>query len=282
VIPEITGRLGEPTANEKPVSPPDCCPACGQPLIERGANLFCMNRISCKPQAVARLAHFAGRNAMDIDGFSEKTAEQLYDHLGVRDPADLYALSSPTLLQLEGFQQKRADNLVNALETSKHCTLDAFLYAVGIPNVGRKTARDLAGDFGSLDALSAASEERLTGISEIGAVVAASITEFFSFSENRAMIDRLINAGVKPHWHNTAVSDRLSGKTVVVTGTLPTLSREDAEKLIAAHGGHAAGSVSKNTSFVLAGEKAGGKLSKAMELGVPVLTETQFLEMLGC
>jgi len=281
VIPEIMGRVGNPSGKETPVVPPERCPACGEKLVERGANLFCMNRATCKPQAVARLAHFAGRNAMDIDGFSEKTAELLYDCLGVRDPADLYRLTAEALLELDGFQQKRADNLVSALQNSRHCSLDAFLFAVGIPNVGRKTARDLAADFGSLSALSSASEERLTSIPEIGAVVAASITEFFSFPENREMIDRLLAAGVEPHWQSAALSDLLAGQTVVVTGTLPTLSREEAEALITAHGGHPAGSVSKKTSFVLAGEKAGSKLIKAQEFGIPVLTEAELMEKLA-
>ncbi len=277
VIPEIMGRMGEPAEGETPILPPTHCPACGQPVMERGANLFCMNRKSCKPQAVARLAHFAGRNAMDIEGFSEKTAELLYDQLDVRDPADLYRLTAEQLLALEGFQQKRADNLIAALDKSRTCGLDAFLFAIGIPNVGRKTARDLATDFGNLDAVAAATEERLTAIPEIGGVVAASIVEFFSFAENREMIDRLLAAGVTPAQAEKASSDRLAGQTVVVTGTLPTLSREDAEALIAAHGGRAAGSVSKKTSFVLAGEKAGSKLSKAEELGIPVLDEAAFL-----
>ena len=281
VIPEIMGRMGEPSEGETPIQPPIYCPACGELLVERGANLFCMNRKSCKPQAVARLSHFAGRNAMDIEGFSEKTAELLYDVLAVRDPADLYRLTAAQLLALDGFQQKRADHLITALEKSRACGLDAFLFAIGIPNVGRKTARDLANDFGSLSAVAAATEERLTGIPEIGAVVAASIVEFFSFTENREMIDRLLAAGVSPSQAEKAASDRLAGQTVVVTGTLPTLGREEAEALITAHGGRAAGSVSRKTSFVLAGDKAGGKLAKAEELGIPVLDEAAFLQKIN-
>lgn len=218
---------------------------------------------------------------MDIEGFSEKTAESLYDQLNVRDPADLYHLNAEALLPLEGFQQKRVDNLLQALENSKHCTLDAFLFGIGIPNIGRKTARDLAAAYGSLDALSAATEEQLTAIPEIGGIVAASIVEFFSFPENQEMIDRLLRAGVSPLQQKTAVSDILAGQTIVVTGTLPTLSREQAEALIASHGGRAAGSVSKKTSFVLAGEKAGSKLTKAQSLGIPVLSEEELLQKLS-
>ncbi len=281
VIPEIMGRVGEAKEGETPIAPPERCPACGQPLVERGAHLFCMNRSACKPQAIARLAHFASRNAMDIDTFSEKTAELLYDRLGVRDCADLYRLTAEELLPLEGFQRKRADNLIAALEKSRHCSLDAFLFALGIPNVGRKTARDLAAHFGSLEALKAASAEELTAITDVGEVVAGSIIEFFSFAENNEMVKRLLDAGVTPSYEREALSDSLGGKTVVVTGVLPTLSREEAERLVTLHGGRAAGSVSKKTSFVLAGEKAGGKLAKAESLGIPVMTENEFLQMIG-
>lgn len=280
VIPEIMGRVGEAEPGETPIQPPTVCPACGQPLVERGAHLFCMNRQTCKPQAVARLAHFAGRNAMDIDTFSEKTAELLYDSLGVRDCADLYHLTVNDLLPLDGFQQKRAENLIAALDKSRHCALDAFLFALGIPGVGRKTARDLAQHFGSLERLKEATAEELTAIPDVGDIVAASVVEFFSFPENLEMIRRLLDAGVTPRHESDALSDALAGKTVVVTGTLPTLSRDEAEALIARHGGRAASSVSKKTSFVLAGEKAGSKLSKAEGLGIPVIDEAAFLKML--
>ena len=281
VIPEIMGRVGEAGENETIITPPERCPSCGEPLVERGAHLFCMNRRTCKPQAVARLAHFAGRNAMDIDTFSEKTAELLYDALDVHDCADLYRLSVNDLLPLEGFKQKRAENLISALDKSRHCTLDAFLFAIGIPNIGRKTARDLAEHFGSLEAVEQASAEELVAIPDVGDIVAASVVEFFSFPENIAMVDRLLAAGVKPVHESDALSDALSGKTIVVTGTLPTLSREEAERLIAQHGGKAGSSVSKKTAFVLAGEKAGSKLTKAQTLGIPVIDEEAFLKMLS-
>ena len=280
VIPEIMGRVGEAGAEEQPITPPERCPACAEPVTQRGAHLFCMNRRTCKPQAVARLAHFAGRNAMDIDTFSEKTAELLYDRLNVRDCADLYRLTVDDLLPLDGFQQKRAENLIAALDKSRSCALDAFLFALGIPNVGRKTARELESRFGSLDALKAASVEELTAIPDVGEIVAGSVVEFFSFHENVEMVERLLDAGVNPKHESETLSGSLTGKTVVVTGTLPTLSREDAERLIVLHGGRAAGSVSKKTSFVLAGEKAGGKLAKAESLGVPVVSEEAFMRML--
>jgi len=281
VIPEIMGRVGDKGENETVIIPPSVCPACGQPLVERGAHIFCLNRCTCKPQAVQRLAHFAGRNAMDIDTFSDKTAELLYDALGVHDCADLYRLTVNDLLVLDGFKQKRAENLISALNKSRQCTLDAFLFAVGIPNIGRKTARDLAQHFGSLDAVQKATIDELTAIPEVGEIVAASVVEFFSFHENVEMIDRLLEAGVTPHHESDAMSDALAGKTIVVTGTLPTLSREEAETLIAQHGGKPSGSVSKKTAFVLSVEKAGSKLTKAQTLGIPVIDEEAFLKMLS-
>ena len=280
VIPEIMGRVGEAGENEKEIVTPTHCPACGSELERRGAHIFCMNRQTCKPQAVARVAHFAGRNAMDIDTFSEKTAELLYDQLGLRDCSDLYSLSVNDLLPLEGFQKKRAENLIKAIDKSRHCALDAFLFALGIPNVGRKTAKDLADRFTTLDALKAATMEELTVIPDVGDIVAASVIEFFAFQENLDMIQRLLDAGVTPKHESDRLSDVLLGKTVVVTGTLPSLSRDEAEKLITQHGGKAAGSVSKKTCFVLAGEKAGSKLDKAQSLGIPVLDEAAFLAML--
>ena len=282
VIPEVMGRVGDMEPGEQEIIPPTHCPACAAALIERGAHLFCMNRKTCKPQAVMRIAHFAGRDAMDIEGFSEKTADLLYDALALRDPADLYSLTTDALLTIgKGFKQKRAENLIQAIKDSKQCTLDAFLFGLGIPNVGRKTARDLAHTFGTLENLENASEEQLLAIPEIGAVVAASITEFLSFAENRDMIGRLLDAGVTPVYERAMASEALLHQTVVVTGTLPTLSRQEAEALIAAHGGHAASSVSKKTAFIVAGEKAGGKLQKAQQLGVPVLTEAEFLSRLA-
>ena len=283
VIPEIMGRV-EDGAEGKAIEKPTVCPSCGEPLTERGANLYCVNRVSCRPQAVARLAHFAGRDAMDITGFSEKTAGQLYDLRGVRDPADLYHLTREELLSLDGFKEKKADNLLVALEKSRHCALDEFLFAIGIPNIGRGTARDIANHFGSLQRVMEAGADDLTAIPDVGDIVAQSAVEFFSFPENKRMIDRLLAAGVTPAEKTLPTEDApqpLAGKTVVVTGTLPSLSRNEAEDLIRAMGGTAAGSVSKKTAYVLAGEKAGSKLDKARQLGVPVLDEAAFFALIG-
>jgi len=281
VIPEIMGRVGEPGEGEKEIDKPTHCPACGNALVERGAHLFCMNRQSCRPQAVARISHFASRDAMDIEGFSEKTAVQLYDQMNVKDPADLYHLTMEDVLSLEGFKQKKAANLMAALEKSKDCALDAFLFAVGIPNVGRKTARDLANAFGTLEKVAAATQEELVALPDIGDIVAQSVVEFFSFEENRQMIDRLLAIGVKPKESAGKAEGVFTGMSIVVTGTLPSLGRKDAEELIRQNGGTAASSVSKKTAFVVAGEAAGSKLTKAQTLGIEVIDEEEFLRRCG-
>ena len=278
VIPEILGRVEDGIAGT-PILPPDRCPACGGPLTQRGAHLYCLNRDSCKPQAVMRLAHFASRDAMDIAGFSEKTAELLYDRLNVRDAADLYRLRAEELQQLDGFQEKRAQNLLDALQKSLHCPLSRFLLAIGIPNIGRRTARDLSAAFGTLERVRAASMEQLLAMEDVGEIVAQSVMDFFSFPENQLLIDRLLAAGVSPEPETKAQGGAFAGKTLVVTGTLPTLSRQQAEAFIRANGGVAAGSVSKKTAYVVAGESAGSKLSKALSLGIPVITEAEMLRL---
>ncbi len=281
VIPEIMGRAGEAGPEETPIEAPSVCPACGGKLIERGAHLYCMNRESCKPQAVARIAHFAGREAMDIDGLSEKTAGQLYDTCGVRVPSDLYRLGPAELLSLEGFKEKKAVNLMAALEKSKHCGLDAFLFALGIPNVGRKTARDLAEHFRTLERMQGATAEELTAMPDVGEIMAQSIVEFFSFEENRELIRKLLEAGVTPRESGGKAEGPFSGMSIVVTGTLPGLSRADAESLIRSCGGTASGSVSKKTAFVVVGENAGSKLEKARSLGIETISEAELIRRAG-
>lgn len=281
VIPEIMGCVqGGGDAHQEEIVAPSVCPACGAPLTQRGAHIFCLNRTSCRPQAVARLAHFASRDAMDIEAFSEKTAELFYDELGLRDPADLYALKAEQMIPLKGFGPKKAEKLISELEKSKDCPLDAFIYAMGIPNIGRKTARDLARVFGSLDALRGATAERLVAIDDIGDIVASSVLEYFAFDENNALVNRLLEAGVTPREMETQTeSDVFAQKTFVLTGTLPTLTRAQAEEIITRNGGSATSSVSKKTSYVLAGENAGSKLEKAQKLGIPVIDEDTFLKM---
>lgn len=281
VIPEIMGRAGDIQPDEQPIEKPEICPACGSLLVSRGAHLFCMNRKSCRPQAIARIAHFASREAMDIEGLSEKTAAQLYDQAGIREPADLYSLTPMDFLMLDGFKEKKAANLGDSLEKSKHCELDAFLFALGIPTVGRKTARDLAQAFGSLENLRNTDAEKLTALPDIGDTVAGSITEYFSFPENNAMIDAMLAAGVQPKEPDHAGEGVFSGMTIVVTGTLPTLSRKQAEDLIRSCGGNASSSVSKKTAFVVVGEDAGSKLTKAQSLGIETIDEAELMRRAG-
>ncbi len=280
VIPEIMGRVDEYVPGERDIEKPAFCPACGSPLVERGAHLFCENRENCRPQLIMRLSHFAGRDAMDIEGFSEKTAGQLADAGLLHEPADLYRLTREMLVPLERFGDKKADNLLSAIEASKRRELDRFVFAIGIPNVGKKTARDLAERFGSLDALMEADREALLTIDEVGDIVADSIVSYFADEMYLKELRALLDVGAMPVWTARKKGSALAGMTVVLTGTLPTLSRKDAEALIEEHGGKAAGSVSKNTSLVVAGEAAGSKLAKANELGVRVVNEAEFLKML--
>jgi len=280
VIPEIMGRVDEYMEGERDVEKPTVCPSCGTVLIEKGAHIFCPNRDGCAPQTVSRLTHYASREAMDIDTFSEKTAAQLYEALGVSEPSGLYALSVEQLSGLERFGRQKAAKLVKAIEKSKQCELDRLIHALGIPNVGRKTARDLAGHFGSLEALMNADEAALTALDDVGEIVARSIREFFADESNLAEIARLKAAGVSPTVREVKTDGVLSGMTVVITGTLSQMTRQQAEQAVRDAGGTAGSGVSKKTSLVVAGESAGSKLEKANKLGVRVIGEEEFRAML--
>ena len=282
VIPEILGAVPDDHPL-RPVEKPVVCPQCGAHVEMRGAHLFCTNSLSCRPQIAARLSHYASRDAMDIDTFAGKTAEQLIDAFGISTIPELYALSHEQLAALERFGHKKAQNLLNALEASKHRPLAAFLFALGIPNVGTKTAKDLARHFGTLDAVRHANREELAAIDDVGEIVADGIVSFFADPRIADQVDRLLALGVQPE---EAVKTEngplpLAGMTVVITGTLATLSRRDAEALVEQNGGKAAGSVSKNTSFVVVGENAGSKADKAQALGVPMIDEAEFLKRIG-
>ncbi len=277
VIPEILGKVEDGVAGEE-IEKPDTCPACGSALVETGAHLFCLNREGCKPQVIARLTHFCSREAMDIESLSEKTLEVLYEHLSVREPQDLYQLTADRLVGLPGFQRKKAEKVIEALNISRDCQLDAFLLAIGIPNIGRATARDLALHFGSLQALREATAEQLQEVPEVGGVVAAGIVEFFADPLYAHMVDALLQAGVRPR--DMAPQQQggiFQGKTFVLTGTLPTLTRQQAEELIVRHGGTVSSSVSRKTSYLLLGENPGSKAQKAKELGIEAMDEARLL-----
>lgn len=282
VIPEIMGRVDEFEPGEREIEKPTVCPECGANLIERGAHLFCPNRDGCKKQIVMRLSHFAGREAMDIETFSEKTAEQLVNLNLIQEADQLYALEKEQLAGLDRFGEKKAENLIRAIEKSKTPKLSAFIYAIGIPNVGVKTARDLADRFGTIDALRAADAETLTGMDDVGEIVAESIRAFFADPASARLVDALLAAGVQPQSpEKIASGGAFEGMTVVVTGTLEHFSRTEAEEAIRRNGGKAAGSVSKKTSLVVYGEAAGSKLEKARALGVETIDEEEFQRRLN-
>ena len=282
VIPEIMGRVDEYVPGERDVEKPETCPACGARLQERGAHLFCPNRDGCEPQMVMRLSHFASRDAMDIDTFSEKTAAQLVDAGLVQEADQLYALKKEQLCALERFGEKKAEKLLAAIEKSKDCALAAFIYAVGIPNIGIKTARDLAERYSSIDALRQAPREALVQMDDVGEIVADSIAGFFEDENNLRLVSALLAAGVAPSAPQAvAAGGAFEGMTVVITGTLEHFSRAEAEEAVRRAGGKAASSVSKKTALVVAGESAGSKLDKANALGVTVVDETEFMRRLG-
>ncbi len=281
VIPEILGSVPD-DAPRAPVEKPACCPRCGAHVEQRGAHLFCTNSLSCRPQIVGRIAHYASRDAMDIESLSGRTAEQLVDAFGISTIPELYGLTAERLVPLERFGPKKAQNLIDALEKSKRRPLSAFLFALGIPNVGVKTARDLARRFGTLAAVRAAGREELLAIDDVGDIVADSILDFFGDPSISAQVDALLAHGVDPQPEAAAGADSpLAGRTVVVTGTLSSMGRREAEALIERLGGRAAGSVSKKTDYVLAGESAGSKLDRARALGIPVLDEAAFYKLIG-
>jgi DNA ligase (NAD+) len=285
VIPEVVSVLVE----KRPILPPEFvmpkrCPVCGS-AVERPADeavARCTGGLYCPAQRKQALLHFASRRAMDIEGLGEKLVDQLVDGGLVHTPADLYGLTLPQVANLERMAEKSAANLLEAIEKSKETTLARFIFALGIRNVGEATAKDLARHFGSMEALLAANEEHLQQVPDIGPVVAASIAHFFSEPHNGEVIGQLRAAGI--HWPAgqpvAVVVSAIANKSFVLTGTLPTLSREEAKALIEAKGGRVIGSVSKKTDFVVAGSEAGSKLDKARELNIIILDQQQLMELL--
>ena len=279
VIPEIMGVVDEQQSG-RDIIIPTVCPSCQTPLEEKGMLLFCPNRF-CKPQIVARFVHYASRDAMDIESLSDKTAQQLINCFNLKDVADLYSLDYSQLVALEGWQDKKAQNLLQALENSKDCTLDAFIYALGIANVGKKTARDLANTFKSFDAFSLAKKEELLTISDVGEIVADGIIEFFADAKNIDMLARLFACGVTPRESvKIQTNSYFSGKGVVLTGKLENYTRDEAGKIIESLGGEIQSSVSKRTNILIAGEATGSKLEKAKKLGIEIIDEQKFMELI--
>lgn len=281
VIPEILGASPVQEGELVPIEKPVHCPACGTELEEIGPNLFCPNSLNCKPQLTSRMVHFASRDAMDIENLSEKTIELIFEKLDIKDIAAIYTLTSEQLLAQEGFKEKRTENILSAIEKSKKPPLANFIYALGISNVGKKTAKDLAQTFRTYERLKEARLEELVEIRDVGEIVAQDIVDFFHNKNYMRVVQELFDAGVQPQEDAGAVSGgKFEGKTFVLTGTLTQYTRKQAQKLIEGLGGKTSSSVSKKTDYVLAGEEAGNKLKKAHDLGITVLSEDEFKEML--
>ena len=278
VIPEILGAT-EHTKESKEIEKPAYCPACGSELFEDGAHLFCPNRL-CKPRIVAKLDHYASKNAMDIDGFSESTAELLFDKKGVKNFSDLYALTESDLADLDGFKDKKIANLLTAIEKSKTPTLDAFIFAIGVEGVGRVAGKDLATTFKSMENLQKATFDELICLENIGEITANDILAYFRDDENIKELENLQKAGVCPVFNEEKKEGIFLGESVVLTGSLQNYKRSQAQKLIEEKGGVCQSSVTAKTTLVIAGEEAGSKLDKAKKLGIKVIDEATFTQML--
>ena len=280
IIPEVIG-VTHHAEDAEPYEMPKVCPSCGAPVVhlEDEAALRCVNP-ECPAQSLRNIIHFASRDAMDIDGLGTAVATQLVEKGMVHSAADIYTLTREQLLTLDKFKEKSADNLLNAIEASKQNNLDKLLFGFGIRNIGDKAAALLAEHFGTLQAIREATAEQISEIDGFGGVMAQSVVEFFAKEGTTDLVHRLADAGLNMQWKGEPKGDKLAGKTLVVTGTLETLSRNEAEALIVKNGGKASGSVSKKTAYVVAGTAAGSKLTKAQALGVPVLTEQEFLDMI--
>jgi DNA ligase (NAD+) len=281
VIPEILGVVDEDQENTEDIQMPEKCPACGTELIKDGVHYFCPNKLSCKPQLVSSIVHFASRDAMNIEGFSEKTAYQLFEELDIKNIPQLYDIKKEDLLKLEGFKEKKSQNLIDALDKSKDCKLESFIYALGIPNVGIKTAKDLVKEYKTLDNLKEAKKEELEKIKDIGEVVAEEIYKFFHDDNILESIDKLLEKGINPTYEveEDTVKNIFTDKKIVITGSFKT-KRKEIKEFIENSGGQVTGSVSSNTDILLLGENPGSKYDKAKSLGVKIIEEVELNEYL--
>ena len=277
VIPEILGAVSH-VEGSVPVEKPCQCPACGSAVLEVGANLFCSNK-SCPPRVVARLTHYCSKNAADVEGMSEATLQLLLEKRNVSRFSDLYRLTEADFEGLEGFKEKKIFNLLSAIEQSKRIPLERFLYAIGIEGIGRVAARDLA-QFASVEAVAALTEEQLLQLENVGEVLAKNVRSYFADEENKEELARLFACGVTP-FVKARNAGIFSGENVVLTGSLSSMSRGEAQKKIEALGGVCQSAVTSATTLLVAGEKAGSKLAKAQKAGIPILNEEEFLAKLN-
>ncbi len=279
VIPEILGTT-EIYSHCKDVEKPTNCPYCNSQLVENGANLFCPNK-RCVPRVVAKLCNFASKGGMNIEGFSEKTAELLNGVFSVQKFSDLYKLDKEKVGKLEGYKEAKTSSLFDAIEKSKNVSLSNFIFALGIENVGKKTAKDFAKTFGNVNNLINATREELISINDVGEVVAECVYAYFKDQENVSEIQELLSLGVNVEsGENVSLDGVFKGEKVVLTGTLINFKRDEATKIIESLGGEIVGSVSKKTTLVIAGENAGSKLDKAKSLGVKIIDEDMFKSLI--
>lgn len=278
VIPEITG-VAEHTENSREIVPPAVCPACGAPVVQDGIFVKCSNTRVCANTIISALSHFCERDAMDIEGLSDKTLELLYGLNKVKAFHDIYALKQEDFDEVEGFRDKRTGNLLAAIEKSKTTTLARFLYAIGIPNIGKKSAGQLEGEFRTLDAVMNASKEDFAALDDFGDIMAEGVKAYFDDEHNRREIELLLKAGIT-FTQKQVTEGVFSGKKVVLTGALVSMKRGKAKEEIEKRGGSVAESVSKAVNLVIVGEDAGSKLAKAEKLGIPTISEGEFLKML--
>jgi len=279
IIPEVLGSVEK--HSEGVFSLPDKCPVCGSQLVrsEEEAAIRCPN-VDCPAQIFRSIVHFASKGAMNIDGLGPQIVRVLLDNELISSVADLYQLKISDITELDNFKERSANNLLGAIEASKSNSLDRLVFALGIRNIGQASAKLLCDKFGDLDNIMAATAEQIAEIDGFGEVMAASVYKAFHEEHMIKLIERLKQSGLNTSYVKVQVDDRFAGKTFVLTGTLPTLKRDEAKALIEKFGGKASGSVSKKTSYVLAGEEAGSKLTKAQELGIEIITEEQFREMI--
>lgn len=280
VIPEIL-RAVEHGEGSSDIQKPSVCPFCGSGIEEVGANLFCPNKY-CPPRVVAKVEHFAAKDAMDIEGLSEKTAELMYNKLGLRECSQLYSFTAEDLGRLEGFKTKKINNILGAIKKSKVIPLERFLFALGIDGVGKVAAKDLAKAFKSVENLSSASAEELLALEDIGEITAEAIVNWFKDEKNVKEIDALFAVGVKPTTvEKPVISSIFAGQLVVLTGTLQNFKRSQAQKIIEENGGECQSSVTAKTTLVIAGEAAGSKLDKAQKLGIKIIDEAEFENLIN-
>lgn len=278
VIPEILGVYSH-DEDSKDILPPTMCPACGSEVIKEGSFYFCSNIDNCVPAIVDSIRHFSSKEGMDIEGLSEKTAEQLYNELGINTVDKIYDIKYEDLLGLEGFKEKKAQNLVNAINKSKNTKLSSFIYALGISTIGSKASLELANKFGSLERLMLATVDEIMQIDDFGEIMASNVSKFFNDEAKKTIIQNLINKGIK-----FIVEERkegvLTGKTIVFTGSLSTIKRSEATKIALSLGAEVSSSVSKKVNLVVYGEDAGSKLASAEKLGIEMLNEYEFLKLI--